>query len=355
MKRILLPILTLIVAWACSEPPIPTLEISYTGECIIFTPQALESERRTIEVSTNQELWDAKSDKDWCIITKAENYFIVSAKPNNSSIAVPDATITITAGEATPIKIKVTQESIFLSCEPLDGWDIPEEGETRKLTIVCNSSWTIKADNDWITFSQTTGEGYAEIDVTIAATNEDIVTTNKITVTCGDLKKEIHITRDYKHVSYAIGDLYPDSENPIGVVYRGGKSGRIVALTGAHRAYSYYYEFSEASNYSDGRENMKAVKENSSLSAYPAFNYCNSFGENWYFPAYLEVHEIYNSYDIINESITKAGGTTIGSSIASSTENGYSQYYIVTYDGNTTHQKTMDKQTQVHTRAVMSY
>ena len=78
-------------------------------------------------------------------------------------------------------------------------------------------------------------------------------------------------------------------------------------------------------------------------------------GEGWYFPAYLEVLEIFGSYDTINKSIESVGGTKIGSSLGSSTEKGYSQFYVVTYDGNTTNQKFLYKQTQVNVRAIKSY
>lgn len=355
MKRILFIALSFVCIISCSEPPIPTLEIDFVGESIAFTPQALESENRTIEVTTNQESWDAVSNQDWCIVTNESNHFTISAKANNTSTQVPNATITVTAGSATPIKITVTQECVFLTCSPTDEWNFPEEGGTRTLTITCNSTWSIVAKHDWVTFSQSEGTGYADIEVNVSPSEEEVITNNEMTISCGDLQQKISISRDYKHKVYKIGDLYPDSTNPEGVVFRGGKSGRIVALTGSSRSYSYYDEFSDASDYSDGQKNMQAVKNNSSISAYPAFSYCSNMGEGWYFPAYLEVLEIFGSYDTINEAIESAGGTKIGSSLGSSTEKGYSQFYVVTYDGNTTNQKFLDKQTQVNVRAVKSY
>lgn len=355
MKRVLIIALGLACIISCSEPPIPTLEIDFIGENIVFTPQALETEYRTIGVTTNQDTWNAVSNQDWCVVTMASNNFTVSAKPNNSSSPVPTATITVTAGDASPITITATQESVFLTCSPLDEWDFPEEGGTRNLTITCNSTWTIAAQYDWVTFSQSQGVGYADIEITVSATEEKVVTNNELTISCGDLEETIFITRDYKHKVYGIGDLYPDNSNPEGVVFRGGKSGKIVALTGSSRSYSYYDEFSDASDFSDGQKNLQAVKDNSSISAYPAFSYCSSMGEGWYFPAYLEVLEIFGSYDTINKSIESVGGTKIGSSLGSSTEKSYSQFYVVTYDGNTTNQKFFDKQTQVNVRAIKSY
>lgn len=63
MKRVLIIALGLACIISCSEPPIPTLEIDFIGENIVFTPQALETEYRTIGVTTNQ---------DTCIIAKTK-------------------------------------------------------------------------------------------------------------------------------------------------------------------------------------------------------------------------------------------------------------------------------------------
>ena len=59
------------------------LSIDYVGE-IKFSPAAKDEEVRYIRVNTNQMSWNVTSNKDWCIVNKKDDGFIISAKANPS-------------------------------------------------------------------------------------------------------------------------------------------------------------------------------------------------------------------------------------------------------------------------------
>ena len=79
-----------------------------------FTAEATES--YDVVVTTNQQSWDATSDQTWCTITKETNQFTVSATANTTATK-RTATITVTAGNATPKTILVTQAGFNLADE----------------------------------------------------------------------------------------------------------------------------------------------------------------------------------------------------------------------------------------------
>lgn len=62
---------------------------------IVFTSDGGE---RTIAVRTNQQEWTVSSDQPWCVVTQTPSAdgFVVSAAPNPSKEALPEATVTVT-------------------------------------------------------------------------------------------------------------------------------------------------------------------------------------------------------------------------------------------------------------------
>ncbi len=114
--------------------------------------------------------------------------------------------------------------------------------------------------------------------------------------------------------SYSVGDYYPNSTNPIGIVfwidspYPGGSasSGKIIALDEGEASYG-LDDSEEVNNLSltDGLANMKVLSENSSnLSKYPAAQWAHqknaagttysSTSKNiWYLPSALELRILY--------------------------------------------------------------
>ena len=145
-------------------------------------------------------------------------------------------------------------------------------------------------------------------------------------------------------VYYAIGDLYPDAENPIGVVFQisnGGVNGKILSLTQeANKAWGPADVMTDATDNSDGLANMRIIQAlDPDFSDYPAFaaahalngssaNYAASSTGVWYLPARVEWEKVYfwwySDPNGINQILTNAGGTALSTKYWSSTDGIYS-------------------------------
>lgn len=341
---------------SCSkEEEIPVLKTDYEGNSIYFSALALETENVTINVETNQSTWDVTSNQSWCVITKLSNSFIVSAKPASSHIVTQPATICITAGNATPIYFEARQEALFLSCQPSTELFFTDDGGHEVLTILCNSIWTVSVDKEWVSVSKNSGTGNDEIEVTVMPSNENVITEATLSVQCGDVLRVIKIKRDQKRKIYALGDYYPDEQNPIGVVFaveNNGKNGLVVNLNEIYGYYSYEYYSLGANSITDGRYNMKKMSERG-IYLYPAAQYCQELGSEWYIPARNEAYAIYDNVDLINEKITIVNGDMIHSTMMSSTESNSIYFMLIHKDGSFAN---MDKRTTSATvRPILSF
>ena len=111
-----------------------------------------------IEVTTNQSTWTATSDQGWCnvIIEDYKPSFFFNVPCNYSGIA-REATITITAGDATPINITVTQAGgtfleITFSNSIRNDWSIDAKARSMDYYIETNQPlWDAVSNQSWCT------------------------------------------------------------------------------------------------------------------------------------------------------------------------------------------------------------
>ena len=87
----------------------PFLTVTPATSTIAFSAEA--NERYTFEVSTNQPVWLAISDQEWCkvAIDAQAGTFTVTALPNMTATLSPAATITVSAGQMNTKTITATQ------------------------------------------------------------------------------------------------------------------------------------------------------------------------------------------------------------------------------------------------------
>ena len=121
-------------------------------------------------VTTNVGGWDIKSDKTWLTYTIEDNTFTLSAAMNYTLEPPEEATITVTAGRAEPVIIKVNQEGgelPSLVVEPADIRNITFTGDGKSatsndtpidvppvFTVTTNlESWDINSDKSWLTYT----------------------------------------------------------------------------------------------------------------------------------------------------------------------------------------------------------
>lgn len=114
MNRMLKTVVAIVLLLAgCDKDKEPQgnhiLSISPTTNAITFGARAEES--YTYRVTTNSPEWTAEADREWCrVAVDAEaGTFTVTAQPNDASAAPEPATVTVKAGEATPLTITATQ------------------------------------------------------------------------------------------------------------------------------------------------------------------------------------------------------------------------------------------------------
>ncbi|MEA4917216.1 BACON domain-containing protein [Proteiniphilum sp.] len=117
----------------------------------------------TFTVTTNVSAWEAVSNQSWLHVEKSDNTFTLTADANTSLDAPEPATVTVTAGEATPLSITVNQlpsppllevsstdEVIF----SIDGKSAISNGVafTPVFTVTTNyPTWNVISDQSWLT------------------------------------------------------------------------------------------------------------------------------------------------------------------------------------------------------------
>ena len=123
-------ILLLSLCFSCSsepgvEPPVeeekkqPLLNVSPAQSINV----AATGGNTAITVTTNQSAWSASSNQSWCKVTdKTAAQFTITVDPNALAV-VRDATVTVNAGKATPVKITLSQQAAAptLSLSPTAG------------------------------------------------------------------------------------------------------------------------------------------------------------------------------------------------------------------------------------------
>lgn len=122
---------------------------------------------------------------------------------------------------------------------------------------------------------------------------------------------------------YNVGDYYPNSQNPIGVVgyvESYGTHGLVISLDETECSWdrNSFPDYKGANSGDNGQNNTKRIGTTSS----PACSWCTSKGDEWYFPARFELTKLSKNITAINKSLNALGYTSINSFYWSSTEYG---------------------------------
>jgi formylglycine-generating enzyme required for sulfatase activity len=182
---------TPIVINVTQEADAPTLSLTPAGQTTVaFAADGTTEDNAAFSVLTNQSAWDAVSSQTWCIVTKTETGFTVSATANTAFVPAEPATVTVTAGEATPVVINVTQEADApaLSLTPAGQTAIvfAADGTTEDnatFSVITNqSAWDAVSSQAWCIVTKT------ETGFTVSAEANTVVTNHApatVTVTAG--------------------------------------------------------------------------------------------------------------------------------------------------------------------------
>lgn len=129
-----------------------------------------------LTVETDAKDWEVKASEDWIVTTKSEDKLTVNVLENKGGARA--GRITVTAGNADPVKIQVTQAKAedakpYLTVTPSEGIVFASAGgESVVLTVDTNvPEWTYEVTGDWIEAVQAEG--------TLTLTAGDNTTTNQ--------------------------------------------------------------------------------------------------------------------------------------------------------------------------------
>ncbi len=195
------------------------------------------------------------------------------------------------------------------------------------IKVLTNKPWSVEvsSDSDWCTTEVSQDNQLDTLVITAVTTlNDDAQRDAVVRVQVEDKYVEVNISQPVC-VYYEIGDLFPNSQEPIGVVAsttHNGASGVVLALEEWTRGYSLLYEvwdaeILEAGSYEDGLANMGAAWANAKTGNYlnyPAFDYIHDMNPKgqvyssglygvWYLPAAYEMTGIAEHIDKINQTL----------------------------------------------------
>ncbi len=113
--------------------------------------------------------------------------------------------------------------------------------------------------------------------------------------------------------TYKVGDLYPNSTNPIGVVFytsADGANGKIISLESGWAKWDNMGIFSSkygCTSSTDGKSNTNKMPSSS-----PIKKWVSSLGTGWYCPSTKEWKTIGSNYDVVNSTFTSQGYSLSG-------------------------------------------
>ena len=303
--------------------------------------------------------WTAKALKGVFSVIKNESGVQVKASPfytSASSSREDDVTISAEGFETTTIHF--TQPSYYLNTNKTS-FSFDDEGGSFEMAIYSNMSWQITVDADWITVAEMSGEGKKDVSVQVSPNTDIQASTGTITVKAESLMFTVSVTRDGFKTKYALGDIYPDTSNPQGVVVsisNGGRTGKAIALKDSYGRWS-NESFLLGTSATDGMNNTnKAIQRGEKVGGYQIFFICRSKGDNWYLPALKEVEDAVSVIKSLSEkeSIWQTyGWESLGTIIMTSTEASATQYQA--WQTGSTPFKNLGKSTTTYSRAMCQF
>lgn len=130
--------------------------------------------------------------------------------------------------------------------------------------------------------------------------------------------------------TYKVGDLYPNSSNPIGVVFytsSDGVNGKIISFESKRTKWDEMGIFSSqygCTSSTDGKSNTSKMP-----SASPLKKWVSSLGTGWYCPSTNEWKTIGANYDAVNSTLVSHGYSSLSGVYWTSTERSASTAYVV--------------------------
>lgn len=147
--------------------------------------------------------WNATSSVDWIQLSPSEGEAGISeleiSLTENSTINERQGYVYIYTGNHQKIQIKIIQRGLFLNVEETS-ISFTSDSETQEILIQSNTEWIISDYPDWLSLSETEGEGAQTITATPSVNNSTMSRSGKIIIKHREvaLSHSIHIIQSGK-------------------------------------------------------------------------------------------------------------------------------------------------------------
>jgi len=176
--------------------------------------QSNETGSKTVTITTDAPSWDATTSATWISIEKQGQTLIVTVSTTNTQTSDRTAEISITAGNAPPISLKVTQDRVnTLSVSPTSlSFDYNETSAKTVTVSTTASSWNATTSASWLSLSMNNNI----LTVTPTSQNTGSARTATIQVTAGNAPNvTVNVSQN----------AYPSGNQPISTDYNYSASG----------------------------------------------------------------------------------------------------------------------------------
>lgn len=163
---------------------------------------------QTVTLTANS-AWSATSSEPWLSVTPAAGNgsatLTLTVQTNTSVTTVRTATVSVSTGDGLRRTIHVRQEkndeTLRFNTSALV---FVPNGEAKSLVIESNAQWEIMGATDWLTLSQTTGEGNSQITITAQANPLETERTATLTVRGTTVSDRVTITQEGRATTLSV-------------------------------------------------------------------------------------------------------------------------------------------------------
>lgn len=289
----------------------------------------IDGGKQSIQINANFE-YSVSEDADWLSYTKTSRGIELSASTNASGIE-RNAEVVIYNNKYTISSIiKVTQICPILVVENISSLEFDYTGGEQIIDIITNFDYDVTTVADWVVYEKLTNG------VKISIPQNRLLKENRtaeMKIYSEKYNKSITIMLTQTLYPHKIGDIITIDGAKGVIFYIGTSITKIVSVKEEQTQWSTEEVITGAKDIENGVYNMERITEISGWETlYPAFKWCNDYGEGWYLPALLEVKEIY-THRVVIDSVLQANNyaTLPTTRLTSSTESNASHPYQVDF------------------------
>lgn len=194
--KILIAAAAALVLFSCTEK-----EMESPADTLEVTPATLDfgwknNEPKTLTVKTNVEDWDFSAD-GWIEATVEGGNLVVNVT-DNEEYEERTGKILVTAGNAKPVRVEVTQDARVHSSLELSQEEFvaKPEGDTFEITVTSAEEWTVSGSSEWCRLSPEEGVSGDKITLTVDPNDTEEARNAQFSIISGTVIKVVKVTSE---------------------------------------------------------------------------------------------------------------------------------------------------------------